>query len=61
MLLQILAQVDEGRGLILPDSGAAAVVFAVLVAVGAGLWFLVRRTRQRAEDAFTDGRNGEDG
>jgi hypothetical protein len=60
MLLEILAQVEEDSGLILPDSSGAAVVFAVLVAIGVGLWLLVRKTRSRAEDEFWDRKRHED-
>ncbi len=59
MILQIMAQVDDDRGLLLPDSGGAAVVFVLLVAIGAGLWFLLRSTRRRAEDEFW-GRSRDD-
>ena len=60
MMLQILAQVDDDSGLILPDSGGAAAVFIVLVAIGAGLWYLVRQTRRRAEDEFWNDQRGDE-
>lgn len=47
----ILAQVGED-GLNLPDDAGSAVVFVVFLAIVAGLWLVIRRTRRRAEDEF---------
>jgi hypothetical protein len=46
-----MAQVGED-GLNLPDDTGSAIVFVLFLAIVAGLWFVIRRSRRRAEDEF---------
>lgn len=54
----ILAQVGDD-GLNLPSDTGSAVVFVLFLAVVAGLWILVRRSRRRSEDEFWERKRRE--
>jgi hypothetical protein len=54
----ILAQVGDD-GLNLPDDAGSTLVFVLFFAVVAGLWFLIRRSRRRAEDEFWERKRRE--
>jgi hypothetical protein len=52
----ILAQTSDG---ILPEDPAARVVFVMVGAAIVGLYFVIRRTRRRADDAYWESRRRE--
>jgi hypothetical protein len=65
MPIGLLAQAEEGRELLLPDAVGEGIIWGVLVLVLVGLWWVVRRTRRRAEDEFWERKrreaDGDDG
>jgi hypothetical protein len=60
----LVAQVGED-GLNLPDDAGSTIVFILFFAIVAGLWFLIRHSRNRAEREFwerkSEEREGRDG
>jgi hypothetical protein len=55
----ILAQADEG-GFHLPGGSGEWAVWLVFAAVTAGLWWVVRRTRRRAQADYWEGKRREE-
>lgn len=53
----ILAAADGGLNL--PDGAGEGIVFAFVIAVLAGLWILMQRTRRRAEREFWERKRKE--
>jgi predicted LPLAT superfamily acyltransferase len=58
MITAILAQVGED-GLNLPDDTGSTIVFVAFLAIIVGLWFMIRRSRRRAEDEFWERKRAE--
>ncbi len=57
MLVPLLAQADEGT---FPEDSGARVVFVLVGIAIVGLYFLLRNTRRRTEQAYWDRRRKEE-
>lgn len=60
VVIRLLAQAENGRGLLLPDSAGEGIIWGLVAVVLAGLWWVVRRSRRRAEDEFWERKRRED-
>lgn len=58
MIATILAQAADD-GFTLPQGAGEALVFAASLAAIAGMWFLVQRSRRRAEQEFWERKRRE--
>jgi hypothetical protein len=56
-ITMILAQADDGLNL--PDGTGETLVFVLFLAAIGGLWFLLQRSRKRAEHEFWERKQRE--